>query len=143
MKIEALIEKGLLIKSKSNAQEIEGSMALAERFLEKAKGNSRIEYYDVAFSLAYQSMFHTARALLFRKNLKERSHYALIAALKELYPNELKIMEILETMNGYRITRHGIQYSGIGCSKEDAVEAIKDAEKFIEAADQILAKEKS
>lgn len=140
MKIEGLLEKSLLLRSKSNAQEIEGSMAIAERFLEKAKGNSRIEYFDVAFSLAYQSMFHVARALLFRKNLKERSHSALIAALKELYQNEPQITELLETMDGYRMTRHGVQYSGIGCSKEDATEAIKDAEKFIEAADKILAK---
>ncbi len=140
MKTEELIEKGLLARSKSNAQEIEGSMAIAERFLEKARGNYKIEYFDIAFSLAYQSMFHVARALLFRKNFKERSHSALIAALKELYSDELGIVGILETMNSYRMTRHGVQYSGIGCSKEDAEEAMKEAEKFIEAADKIMAK---
>jgi uncharacterized protein (UPF0332 family) len=139
MKTDALVEKGLLLKTKSNAQEIEGSMAIAERFLEKARGNLKIDYFDVAFSLAYQSMFHSARALLFRKNFKERSHSALISALKELYTNEPRITDILETMDGYRMTRHAVQYSGLGCSKEDAQEAIKDAEKFIEAADKAIA----
>lgn len=139
MKTKDLLEKGLLLKSVSNQQEIEGSMAIAERFLEKAKGNSKIEYFDVAFSLAYQSMFHAARALLFRKSFKERSHSALIAALKELYANESALAGLLETMDGYRMTRHGVQYSGIGCSKEDAEEAIKDAEKLIETADKIIA----
>ncbi len=143
MKVEMLLEKGLLLKSKSNEQEVEGSMAIAERFLQKAKGNQKIEYFDVAFSLAYQSMFHAARALLFKKNFKERSHAALIIALKELYSKELQVMEILEIMDSYRRTRHGIQYSGIGCAKEDAEDAIKETEKFIEAADKILAKEKT
>jgi len=143
MKINGLKEKGLLIQSKSNTQEIEGSMAIAERFLEKAKGNQKIEFFDIAFSLAYQSMFHVARALLFKNNLKERSHGALITALKELYSREPKVIEILEIMDSYRRIRHGIQYSGTGCLKEDAEEAIKDAEKFIEAADNILTKQKN
>ena len=143
MKIDGLVKKGLLIRSGSNAQETEGSMAIAERFLEKARGNMKMEYHDVAFSLAYQAMFHAARALLFRHNLKERSHAALISALKELYRKEPQITSALEAMDGYRITRHGIQYGGFGCGKEDAEEAIKDAEGFIGAADKKLAQEEN
>ena len=142
MKIEELLEKKLLIKSNSSTQEIEGSLAIAEKFLERAKGNMKIEYFDVAFTLAYQSMFHSARALLFKNNFKERSHSALVQVLKEIYKSENQLAELLEAMNSYRISRHAVQYSGISCSKEDAVEIIKEAEKLIETADAIISKEK-
>lgn len=140
MNINELIDKNALMKSKSTVQEIEGSLAIAERFLERAEGNFKIEYFDIAFSLAYQSMFHSARALLFKNNLKERSHAALISGVKELYKEEHELQTVLQTMNSYRITRHAVQYSGIGCSAEDAELAIKDAKEFIEIADKIISK---
>lgn len=143
MKIDELIEKKLLLKSKATEQEITGSLTIAERFIEKAKGNKKIEYFDVAFSLAYQSMFHTARSLLFKNHLKERSHAALIAAIKEIYKNNEKLKEMLDTLNSYRITRHAIQYTGAGCNKEDAEEAIRDAEKFFEIAEEIVYKKEN
>jgi len=139
MKISSLIEKGLLIKSKSSEQEVSGSLAIAEKFIEKAKGNQKIEFFDVAFSLAYQSMFHSARTLLFKNNLKERSHSAMISAVKEIYKEKVKLKELLQTMDSYRITRHAIQYIGAGCTKEDSLEAIKDAEKLFEEIESFSA----
>ena len=140
MKINEFLEKGLLIKSKSTEHEIQGSLAIAEQFLEKAKGTKKIKYYDVAFSLAYQSMFHAARALLFNNNLKERSHVAMISAVREIYSKENAIAELIDTLDSYRMTRHAIQYTGAGCNEDDASEAIRDAEKFLEEADKILSK---
>ncbi len=138
MKIKALIEKGLLIKNKSSKHEISGSITIAEKFIEKAKGNQKIEYFDVAFSLAYQSIFHSIRALLFKNNLKERSHSAMITAVKEIYKEKNNLTELLQTADSYRITRHAIQYIGAGCTKEDSQEAIKDAEKLIDEIELIL-----
>ena len=140
MNIKEFLEKGLLIKSPSSLEEQEGSLAIAEEFLEKAKGNYGINYFDVAFSLAYQSMFHAARALLFKNNFKERSHGALIAAVKELYAANGALRKLLETMNAYRMTRHAVQYSGLGCSKEDAEDAMQEAKRLLDAVEKILAK---
>jgi uncharacterized protein (UPF0332 family) len=140
MNLQELIDKKLLIKSPSSEHEIEGSLAIAEGFLEKAEGNTKIEYYDVAFSLAYQAMFHAARAILFKNGFKERSHWAVIKALKQICPEDQKLAELLETMDSYRMTRHAVQYSGLGCSKDDAIEAINDANKLIELAGKILKK---
>ncbi len=58
MKIERYFKDGLLRKEKIDKNEINGSLELAERFLERAKGNIKIKYFDVAFILAYNSMFH-------------------------------------------------------------------------------------
>lgn len=140
MKLQELIDKKMLIKSHSSEQVIQGSLAIAENFLEKAEGNAKIEYYDVAFSLAYQAMFHAARAILFKKGYKERSHWAVIKALKDICKQEKDLIELLETMDSYRMTRHAVQYSGLGCSKEDADEAIKDADKIIVIAERIISK---
>lgn len=138
MKTEEFISQGLLKKSKATKHEIEGSLTIAQHFRERAEGNLNMEYYDVAFSLAYQSMFHSARALLFRNELKERSHIALISALKEIYANDKELLKLLDTLNSYRLARHAIQYTGAACNEGDAKEAIKDAEKFIDKADLII-----
>ncbi|HIE41411.1 MAG TPA: hypothetical protein EYP80_01980 [Candidatus Aenigmarchaeota archaeon] len=34
-------------------------------------------------------------------------------------------------LNSYRIARHGIQYSGELCSKDDAEEVLRDAKEFL------------
>jgi len=131
MSISALIEKGLIKKIRVYPEKIEGSIKLAERFLKKAEGNFKIGYWDIAFVLAYSSMFHTGRALLFKKGFAERSHYAMICALKLLYKENIEIKKFLEILNSYRIARHGIQYSGELCSKDDAEEVLRDAKEFL------------
>ena len=132
MKIERYFKEGLLKKGKIDKNEIKGSLELAERFLERAKGNIKIKYFDVAFILAYNSMFHSARALLFSFGVKERSHFAMIEFLKEKFKDNEKIFQFLTTLDSYRISRHAIQYSGEFCSELDAKEAIKDAKEFLE-----------
>lgn len=131
MKID-YFKEGLLRKGKIDKKEIKGSIELAERFLERARGNFRINYFDVAFTLAYNSMFHSARALLFSLSVKERSHFAMINYLRKRFCKNEKLLHFLKILDSYRITRHAIQYSGSLCSKMDAQEAIKDAEKFLE-----------
>lgn len=103
---------------------------MAEHFLQRAKGNLKEEYFDVAFLMAYNSMFHSARALLFSKGFKERSHYCLVEFLKSKFKDE-KITYFADILDSYRISRHAIQYSGELCSEVDAKEAIKDAKNFI------------
>lgn len=78
MKTEELMGKGLIRKETVRAEEISGSLDLSERFLGRAKGNMNLSFWDVAFLLAYNSMFHSARALLFKSGYKERSHYAIV-----------------------------------------------------------------
>lgn len=138
MKIEEMVAKGLIRKEEIKSEEISGSLGLARRFLERAKGNLNISFWDVAFILAYSSMFHAARALLFKNGYKERSHFALIQVLKEKYKGNYQFQRFLETLDSYRISRHAIQYRGDICSKVDADEAVKDAEGFLKLAEKIL-----
>jgi len=132
MKIERYFKEGLLRKGKIDKNEIKGSLELAERFLERAKGNMKIKYFDIAFTLAYNSMFHSARALLFSFGVKERSHFAMIEFLKEKFKGNERIFQFLTILDSYRMSRHAVQYRGEFCSELDAKEAIKDAKEFLE-----------
>src|SRR3989344_1919807 len=138
--IDELVSKGFLTKTKSDKKQIEGSLQIAQRFIERAEGNVKIGLWDVAFLMSYNSMFHSARALLFRMNLKERSHQAMITGLKELYADNKPIVEFLNTLSSYKTARNAIQYGGGLCLEVDAVEALKDAKRFLEEADKILSK---
>jgi uncharacterized protein (UPF0332 family) len=138
MNIQELIDKDLIRKGKASQAEIKGSIELSKHFLKRAEGNMKIEFYDVAFLLAYNSMFHTGKALLLKAGYKERSHFALIQVLKLEYKNSKDLVAFLDIFDSYRITRHSIQYTGESSSKLDATEAIKDAENFIGMAESLL-----
>ncbi len=138
MKESELIDKGLIRKEKAKREEIAGSLELAKHFVQRAKGNMAVHFYDIAFLLAYTSMFHAARALLFLAGYKERSHFALIAVLKDKYKNNEELVPLLEILDSYRTSRHSIQYGGGTSSKSDASEAIKDSERLIAITNRII-----
>lgn len=52
--------------------------------LEEAKDSLSRERLKWATIQGYYSMFHAARALVYSKGFREKSHYALLVALREL-----------------------------------------------------------
>lgn len=60
-------------------------LTTAEKDLSEAKESLERGKYKWATIQAYYSMFHSARALLYNKDYREKSHYCLIIALKNLY----------------------------------------------------------
>ena len=131
MNIKDLIEKDLIRKQSIDQEEIKGSIVMSERFLQRADGNLEMSFFDISFLLAYTAMFHAARALLFKAGYKERSHFGMIAALKEVYSKDPEILACLNTLDTYRLARHSVQYSGELSNELDAVQSIKDAKKFV------------
>ena len=85
----------------------------------------------------YNSLFHCCRALLFSKGYKERSHYCLIIALKELFKENKKIYEILNSIDK-RLSRHNVQYGGALVDEEEAKFIISLAEEFLSVVKEIL-----
>ena len=75
-----------LIKLDSRARErITVSLSTAERFLHSAEKNLEIDEYEIVELAAYNSAFHSARALLFLKGYIERSRTCLSIALRTLH----------------------------------------------------------
>ncbi|MBI5554291.1 MAG: HEPN domain-containing protein [Elusimicrobia bacterium] len=88
----------------------------------------------------YYAMFHAARALLYSKGYRERGHYCLYLAMKELFVKENLLAEKrAEDFYTAMILREDADYKR-NFSAESAAATIASAEKFIAAAKNILKK---
>jgi len=85
-------------------------------------------------------MFHSARALLYNKNYREKSHYCLIIALKRLYVDTGKLSEyFIESLQKGKALREDADYYD-DWSKTGSEEALKLAEEFLNKARELIKK---
>ena len=120
-------------------------ITLAPKELETAQADlntARKTYKEGDYKWAtiqiYYSMFHSARALLYAKNLREHSHYCLIAAIKTLYVETKQVpVSYLEGLQEAKNLREEADYynrwSQAGCEKLS-----KLAEEFLNKAKGLL-----
>jgi uncharacterized protein (UPF0332 family) len=87
---------------------------------------------------SYYSTFHAARALLFSKGYRERSHYCLAVALEALFV-ETGIMShrYIRIFKNNMSLRENADYSS-SFSKESAFLSISNAEEFLYMAKTLL-----
>ena len=81
-------------------------------------------------------MFHSARALLYQKGYREKSHIALAIALKALYKKELEpslIDAFEDAMNLRQQADYGLKFSETG-----AKETIEGAETLLKRIKEII-----
>ena len=140
MNLRECFEKGLLVKGRASKETVESTIRLAKHGIERAEGNFKIGYFDVAFTLAYQAMLHAARALLFRDGVKERSHACVVVYLKEKYRRNPRLIKYFNLLDSYRISRHEIVYRGSHVSREEASSAIEYAKGFLGIVGNILSR---
>lgn len=84
----------------------------------------------------YYSMFHSARALLYSKGYREKSHYALSVAIEELFSKELGLTMVNAFRNAMDL-RQEADY-GLKFSEAGATETIESAERLLAKAKEIL-----
>lgn len=84
----------------------------------------------------YFSMFHSVRALVYSRGYREKSHYALLVALRELFNRELGVRLIDRFEEGMDL-RQEADY-GLRFSEESALFVVESAEEFLSRARQIL-----
>jgi len=138
MNFKECLSKGLIRKDKSASERVNKSLEIAKRFLKSSKKNFEIDELEMAEIASYNSIFHSSRALLFKKGYTERSHICVILALKELYKNDHSLIDLLNTFDKIRISRHNIQYGGILIDKEEADFVYDFAKQFLEKTKSIL-----
>ena len=112
----------------------------AKADLETARKTYKESDYKWATIQIYYSMFHSARALLYAKNLREHSHYCLIAAIKTLYVETKQIpVSLLEGLQEAKDLREEADYynrwSHVGCEK-----LLKLAEEFLCKTEELIKK---
>ena len=102
MNFKDCLSKGLIRKDKSAIGRVKKSLEIAERFLVSARKNIEIEELEMAEIASYNSIFHSARSLLFKKGYTERSHICVILALKEFKSQKCDLVEAYRFHARYR-----------------------------------------
>jgi uncharacterized protein (UPF0332 family) len=138
MNFKDCLRNGLIKKDPSTKDRVKKSIEIAIRFLESAKKNLEIEEFEMAEIAAYNSIFHSARSLLFNNGYIERSHVCLITALRFLYNKDQSLLDLLNTFDKIRISRHNVQYGGSLVNKEEAEFVIDFAKMFLEKTKEII-----
>ena len=124
--IRISVDRKLILK------EIEGAIS----DLEEAKDSLSRKKFKWAIIQGYYSMFHAARALVYSKGFREKSHYALLVALRELFKNLLE-SELIENFEEAMSLREEADY-GLIFSEEGATSIVNNAEKFLNKVKEIL-----
>ena len=84
MDINECLENGYLIKIKSDEDLIKKEIEEAEYDLVRAKKSFDEEDYKWSIVMSYYTMFHIARALLFKLSFREKRHFAILVVLEDL-----------------------------------------------------------
>ena len=132
------IQKGK-IREFSRGRDLLGKeLKIAQEDFEVAKKSFKDENFRWSVVQSYYSMFHTARALLYAKNYREKSHYCLIGAVKVLYAkDDLLPMKYIEILVKAKNLREAADYYG-DFSPDNAKDILDHAKNFIEIAKKIL-----
>lgn len=97
--------------------------------------NNRCKYATIT---AYYSMFHAARALIYSKKYREKSHYYLLVALQALFVDAGLIEEELaKELHTAMVLREEADYHG-DFSQEGAESSIKSADELLQKVKLIL-----
>jgi uncharacterized protein (UPF0332 family) len=110
----------------------------AETDLNRAIKTYKESDYKWATVQVYYSMFHSARALLYAKNLREHSHYCLLQAMKSLYVDTNKISaHHIDVFQQAKSLREDADYYN-RWSEEGCRKLLKAAEEFLKKAISII-----
>lgn len=138
MNLEECFEQRLLRNIPPDVSKSNKSLELAKKSLSDAMSLIELEVFDMALVKSYLVMFHSARALLYKGGVQEKSHYAIQIYLKEKYSNEITA-SLISAFDIHRLERHQSLY-GFDFTPEldDCLSAIEDAKSFLKEVSKIL-----
>jgi len=138
MKMSECFQKGLLKRTSHDIGNALRSLELSKSNIEDASENISIHRYRVVAISIYSSMFHAARAILFRDGIKERSHECIPVYLKEKYPELETQANILDS---YRRFRHDAIYGlDFTIDEQEARASLDSAKEFLAKIKIFIAK---
>lgn len=136
--LRRLLEQRKLLKVTLGEEAITKELDGAAYDLQRAKASLAESDFKWATIKGYYSMFHAARALLYATGYRERSHGALLTALRELYvkPGTLADDFLGDFENAMRL-REEADYA-MNFSEDGSRRVVGDAGRFLEAAKESL-----
>lgn len=115
-------------------------LQIAESDLAYAKEGMLKDRWKWSTIQAYYSMFHTARALLYAKGFREKSHRCLRIAVSHLYVSEGdSFQRMIENFELAKLLRENADYEN-DFSENGARKLIASAEKWLEVAKKLVTK---
>ena len=132
------LRKGKIKEFSRGKSLAEKEIKTAEKDLIDAKDSFEREKYKWATIQFYYSMFHSARALLYAKNYREKSHYCLIISLRALYVDKkLLSSTLVENLQKAKTLRENADYYD-DWSKNAAESLLKEAKEFLSVAFKLI-----
>lgn len=137
---EECLKQGLLRKIPASKQNALNSIEKAKELLNEAKTSQKNEQINSAVIVSYLSIFHAARALLFKEGYREKSHECIIRFIEEKYSKTGKIPRMtISMLDKYKsertLTQYEITYSP---NEEEAEKMLKFAEEFIREIEELI-----
>jgi len=135
-KFKQLLRERRLTKIEPDRKLVLKEIKGATSDLETARKSLQDGNFKWATIQGYYSIFHSARALLYSKGFREKSHYALLVAIQELFRDELDLSLIQgfeDAMNLRQTADYGLTFS-----EEGAIDVIETAEKFLLTTKEVL-----
>jgi uncharacterized protein (UPF0332 family) len=141
MNIKECFEKRLLKRGRPDLLKSKRALEMSKKNLAKSESLMKHGFYSEAILAAYTAMFQSARALLFRDGIFERSHYCVVEYLKEHYVKKhLLPNEYLYAIDAYRTQRHEVLYGleEISFEKSEVKDALEKTKKFIKTISELV-----
>lgn len=137
--IDDCFERGLLRKVDPSRTKSDQSLTQAREWLSESEKNLEAEACRSALSSTYLAIFHSARAILFRDGVREKSHYCIGLYLQKYVEEGALEEEWPMSFDRIRSIRHADQYSFMAKPSEEEVKAGIDlAGRFIERMERLL-----
>jgi uncharacterized protein (UPF0332 family) len=135
---DKLVQTGKLSTFTPGPALVDKEMASAKSDLSDARAGFESKRFKWSTIQAYYSMFHAARALIYSREYREKSHYAISVALKALFVDlkKLDIQFVRDFLNGMNL-REAADYEA-EFSEEGAKTIIKAADRFLCKAEELL-----
>ena len=132
------IESGKIVSFPRGKELIGKEIAVARGDLADAKAGYEDQRYKWSTIQAYYAMFHAARALIYSRGYREKSHYCLAVALRALFTEEgqMEAQSVRDFLNAMSL-REAADYEA-KFSMEGAEAVIVSSERFIEKASTVL-----
>lgn len=136
--IRRLIEERSLTRIRVDKDRIIKEMKGASYDLERAKKSLNDRDFKWTTIQAYYAMFHAARALLYSRGYREKSHRALLTAIRELFLRSGELnSELIEDLRNAMDLREEADY-GMTFSEAGAEEVVETAGDFIQRTEELL-----
>ena len=138
MRLEDCFKERLLRKIKPDREKAKRSLEVAKGKLKMGKEALDKGLLDASLIYAYTSLFHSARALLYKDGIQEKSHVCIVLYLKEKYANSIPYY-LIQSLDYFRKERHEALYGlDFEIKEKDVAVALKDAEEFIEIVERLV-----